>query len=70
MNYKSGWLLKPNDWVADHSSLTKAHFDESSKQMVTDDTQTTYEQNYTDMYNYCCDWLTSRAAWISQEYSK
>ena len=69
MNYKSGWMLKPNDWIADHDTLTKAHFDENTKQMVTDETKT-YEQNFTDMYNYCCDWLAGREAWISQEYSK
>ena len=69
MNYKSGWMLKPNDWIADHDTLTKAHFDESTKQMVTDETKT-YEQNFTDMYNYCCDWLAGREAWLSAEYSK
>ncbi len=69
MNYKSGWLLNTSGWIADHSSLTKAHFDEQSKTMVTDPTASAYNADFTGMYNYCTDWMVSRAAWISQEFS-
>lgn len=67
MNYQSGWLLDTGSWIADHSSLTKAHYDISTKTYTVDSKATTYKQNFTGMYNYCVDWLTSRAAWLSSE---
>lgn len=70
MNYKSGWLLQTSDWIADHSSLTKAHFDDKTKTMITDSNTTTYNSDFTGMYNYCSDWMISRAAWLSEEFSK
>lgn len=70
MNYKSGWLLKTGDWIADHSSLNKAEYDSETKKMTVDKNATSYGDNFTDMYNYCCDWFTSRAAWLSQEFAK
>ena len=69
MNYKSGWRLNTGSWIADHSTLTKAHFDSASKQMVTDSSPTAYAADFEGSFNYCRDWLISRAAWISQEYS-
>lgn len=70
MNYTSGWLLKTGKWIADHDSLTKARFDEQTRKMVTESTAAKYQANFTDMFNYSNDWLTSRAAWLSQEFSK
>lgn len=70
MNYTSGWLLKTGKWIADHDSLTKARFDEQTRKMVTESTAAKYQANFTDMFHYCNDWLTSRAAWLSQEFSK
>lgn len=67
MNYQSGWLLDTGSWIADHSSLTKAHYDLSTKTYTVDSKAITYKQDFTGMYNYCVDWLTSRAAWLSSE---
>lgn len=67
MNYQSGWLLNTSSWIADHSSLNKAHYDVSKKTYTVDSKATTYTQDFTGMYNYCVDWLTSRAAWMSSE---
>lgn len=65
MNYESGWLLNTGSWIADHTSLTKATFDMSSKTLITDTKATRYENNFKGMYDYCADWMTSRAAWLS-----
>lgn len=70
MNYQSGWLLNTGDWIADHSTLNKAEYDSSTKKMVVDESATKYGDNFTDMYNYCCDWFAGRAAWLSQEFAK
>ncbi|WP_293974758.1 CotH kinase family protein [uncultured Ruminococcus sp.] len=67
MNYQSGWLLNTSSWIADHSSLTKAHYDITTKTYTVDSKATTYTQDFTGMYNYCIDWMTSRAAWLSSE---
>lgn len=67
MNYQSGWLLDTGSWIADHSSLYKAHYDLSANSYTVDTKATSYSQNFTGMYNYCVDWLTSRAAWMSGE---
>lgn len=67
MNYQSGWLLDTGSWIADHSSLTKAHYDLSTKTYTVDTKATAYKQDFTGMYNYCVDWMTSRAAWLSSE---
>lgn len=67
MNYQSGWLLDTGSWIADHSSLTKAHYDVSTKTYTVDSKATAYKQDFTGMYNYCVDWMTSRAAWLSSE---
>lgn len=70
MNYTSGWLLDTSEnWIADHSSLTKASFDESTKKMVLESSESKYGDNFTDMYNYCADWLVSRSAWLSEQFS-
>ncbi|MGN1433352.1 MAG: CotH kinase family protein [Ruminococcus sp.] len=69
MNYQSGWLLNTGSWIADHSSLYKANFDMATNTYTVDTKATTYTQDFTGMYNYCVDWLTSRAAWISSEMS-
>lgn len=67
MNYQSGWLLNTGSWIADHSSLYKAHYDVETKKYTVDSSKTSYSQDFTGMYNYCVDWLTSRAAWLSNE---
>ena len=67
MNYQSGWLIDTGSWICDHSSLTKATFDMVTKTYQTDSKQTSYSQDFAGMYDYCCDWLTSRAAWLSSQ---
>lgn len=69
MNYKSGWLLKTGSWIADHTSLSKADFDMATGTYTVSSTKTSYNQNdFTDMFNYTADWMTSRAAWISSKW--
>ena len=67
MNYQSGWLLDTGDWIADHTSLNVAHFDLATKTYTVDSSATTYENTFEGMYNYCVDWMTSRAAWLSSK---
>ncbi len=69
MNYKSGWLLNTGSWIADHSTLYKAQYDAQTQKMVVDTAVTRYAQNYTDMYNYACDWTLSRAAWLCEQFA-
>lgn len=67
MNYTSGWLLNTGSWIADHSSLNKAQYDYDTKTYSVSNTATRYQNNFEGMYNYVADWMTSRAAWISNE---
>jgi hypothetical protein len=67
MNYKSGWLLNTSSWIADHSKLNVATFDYSTGKYTVSNTATKYSNNFDGKYNYCADWLTSRAAWLSNE---
>ena len=67
MNYKSGWLLNTGKWIADHSSLNKATFDENNNIYSVDKNATSYPQTFKGMYDYCRDWLISRAAWMSKD---
>lgn len=68
MNYQSGWLLKTGKtWIADHDSLKKAAFDMATGEYKVDTKVTKYENNFDGAYNYCADWFTSRAAWMSNE---
>lgn len=67
MNYTSGWLLNTGGWICDHSSLNKASFDYDKRTYSVSNTATRYENNFEDMFNYATDWMTSRAAWISNE---
>ncbi len=67
MNYKSGWLLKTGSWIADHSKLNTATFDYSTGKYTVSNTTTRYNNDFDGMYNYCADWFTSRAAWLSSQ---
>lgn len=68
MNYKSGWLLYTGDWVADHSSLNKAHFDYKTGEYSAYPTKQIYPQTFEGMYNYAVAWFESRAAWLSSQF--
>lgn len=71
MNYKSGWLLNTGSWIANHSKLNVATFDYSTGKYTVSNTVTKYSNDFDGMYNYCADWFTSRAAWLSsQMYDK
>ncbi len=67
MNYQSGWLLNTGSWIAPHTSIRQADFDFFTGSYTTAASATRYSQNFTDMYRYACDWMTSRAAWLSNE---
>ena len=67
MNYKSGWLLNTGSWIANHSKLNVATFDYSTGKYTVSNTVTKYSNDFDGMYNYCADWFTSRAAWLSSQ---
>ena len=67
MNYKSGWLLNTGSWIANHSKLNVATFDYSTGKYTVSNTTTNYNNDFDGMYNYCADWFTSRAAWLSSQ---
>lgn len=69
MNYQSGWLLDTGDWIADHTSLYKATYDATTQKCVVDTTATTYASNFEGVYEYVSDWMTSRAAWLSEQFA-
>ena len=50
-----------------HSKLNVATFDYSTGKYTVSNTATKYSNNFDGKYNYCADWLTSRAAWLSNE---
>lgn len=69
MNYTAGWKIKTSSWICSHESLNKADFDMNTGTYTVSSTATKYNQSkFADMYNYCADWLVSRAAWISNEW--
>jgi len=70
MNYTSGWLLNTGAWIADHSTLNKAIYDTSAREIKVDAAATTYGQTFADMYNYAIDWMLSRAAWLSEQFAQ
>lgn len=67
MNYTSGWLLNTGSWIADHSSLYKAHYDLYTGEYTVDKTATRYSSDFKGMFDFTADWMTSRAAWLSNE---
>lgn len=67
MNYTSGWYINTGSWIADHSKLNVAIFDYSTGKYTVSNTTTTYNNDFDGMYNYCTDWFTSRAAWLSSQ---
>ena len=70
-NYLSGWAIYTGSWIADHSGIYKADFDTSTRTYSVSSSETNYDQNsFGDMFNYAADWMTSRAAWISNEWAR
>ena len=70
MNYTSGWLLNTGSWIADHSSLTTATYDAERNVYSINKYPTSYDDDFEGMYNYCRDWMISRAAWLSKEMAE
>ena len=66
MNYESGWLLNTGSWIAARNPMKKAEFDFYTGEYKTRSI-TRYGSNFKGMYNYAVDWMTSRAAWLSNE---
>ncbi len=67
MNYASGRLINPEpQWIAYHGSLNKCFFDYSAKEFRQASVATEYDVNsFEGVYNYCVDWLNSRASYLS-----
>lgn len=67
MNYASGRLLNPEpQWLASHSSLNKCYFDYNTKEYSVASVATKYDANtFEGVYNYCVDWMNSRASYLS-----
>ncbi len=72
MNYTSGWLLNPEPgWLCDHSSVNVCNFDYTTKAYSQNSTATYYDANtFKGIWDYCIDWTTSRAAWLSNEFAE
>ena len=68
MNYTRGWLLNTGSWISDHSSLKKAEYKNGRYNVAS--SATVYTADFEGEYNYMVDWLTSRAAWLTNEFSK
>ena len=68
MNYTRGWRLNTGSWISDHSSLKKAEY-KNGKYTVAQ-TATNYAADFEGEYNYMIDWMTSRAAWLTNEFYK
>lgn len=67
MNYKSGWAFRTGSWIADHTRLSKAEFNELNGQYTTTGTAT-YTSDIDGAFNYAADWMATRAAWLSKQY--
>ena len=69
MNYMIWEMEANNEWICDHSSLTKAHFDYETMTYTTDAEPTTYDQfTFKGQFDYMTDWFLSRSAWISEQW--
>ncbi len=68
MNYRIWDMTANTSWIADHSRLNKATFDYDNLTYSVGN-RTSYDQySFKGQYDYMADWLTSRAAWISNEW--
>lgn len=69
MNYTSGWLLNTGSWISDHSTLYPAKYDSAENKYYYHTAAVKYNDDFEGMFNYCRDWMISRAAWLSKEMS-
>lgn len=68
MNYRIWEMTANTSWIADHSSLKKATFDFDTLTYSTGSTTSYNQYSFKGQYDYMADWLTSRSAWISNEW--
>ena len=69
MNYMIWEMEADNEWICDHSSLTKAEFDYDTLTYTTDSKLTSYDQfTFKGQFDYMTDWFLSRSAWISEQW--
>lgn len=69
MNYSRGWQLYTGEWICDHSSLYKASYDYANKKYTVDAQRTSYNGSFEAEFMYTVDWMLSRSAWLSNEFS-
>jgi hypothetical protein len=69
MNYACGWPTYTGEWIADHTSLTKLSYDSETNTYSVNKYPTSYPDTFKGKFDYACDWMVSRAAWLSKEYS-
>lgn len=69
MNYQLWTMTVENGWIANHTRLYMAEFDFETLTYNVNSSANVYNQNsFKGQYDYMADWLTSRAAWISNEW--
>lgn len=69
MNYMIWEMEADNDWISNHSELTKAHFDYDTLTYTKDTEKTEYDQfTFKGQFDFMTDWFMSRSAWISDQY--
>lgn len=69
MNYSIWNMTVDNGWIANHTKLYTSEFDYDTLTYTVDSVATNYNQyTFSGQYSYMTDWLTSRAAWISNEW--
>ncbi len=67
MNYQSGWLINTGSWICDHTWMQKASFDLATGTYNVSNDITSYDITFDGSFDYCRDWLISRAAWLSSQ---
>lgn len=68
MNYDFGWEIVTGSWIADHSNIKMADFDDFTMTYSTGENKRYDQSNYESMFNYAADWMTCRAAWLSSQF--
>lgn len=71
MNYEIGWRINTGDWICDHSELLLGAYNSETGEFTQDTEVTKYDvDTFEGEYKYMCDWLNTRAAWLSSEFHK
>ncbi len=67
MNYTSGWAINTGGWIADHTVLKQAEFNDYTGE-YTESGNRYYSSDFSGVFRYAADWLKFRAAWLSKQY--